>query len=69
MTHQVIRDTKYYLKGPQQGSGPDGTFQAGIKVKMLEERPAYSRVESENGIAAWVKTDDLKSLCVRSTRD
>jgi hypothetical protein len=62
MTHVVVRETPYYLTGPQQGRPPDGSFLRGTKVKMLQDGPAYSQVESEDGITAWVKTSDLEEL-------
>jgi hypothetical protein len=59
MTHVTVRDTYYYLDGPQQGRPPDGKFPEDTRVEMLDEKPAYSRVESEDGITAWVETADL----------
>jgi len=62
MTHVITRDTNYFLKRPQQGHRPDGTFAEGTKVKMLMKRNAYSKIESEDGIVAWVKTSDLEPI-------
>src|SRR3954465_15894078 len=34
-THVVLKDTPYYLTGPQQGSPSDGELKAGTRVRYL----------------------------------
>jgi hypothetical protein len=53
-THVIARDEPYYFTGPQQGRPPDGHFVAGTHVRILGDGGSYSRVESEDGITAWV---------------
>jgi len=59
-SHVIAAETEYYTTGPQQGRPPDGTFQAGTKVSVVENAGSYSIVESENGVRAYVATDSLK---------
>ena len=61
-THVVQSDTEYYTSGPQQGRPPDGTFKAGVKVRVIEEAGSYSRVESADGVQAYVAGGDLAPL-------
>ena len=60
ITHVITTESEYYTTGPQQGRPPDGTFQAGTKVSVVENAGSYSIVESENGVRAYVATDSLK---------
>jgi hypothetical protein len=61
-THVLARDEPYYLTGPQQGRPPEGTLKAGTRVKLVESAGTYSRVAAEDGTAAWVSSESLKSL-------
>ena len=53
-THVVMHDEPYYLTGPQQGRPPDGNLVAGTHVRILEDGGSYARVETEDGLTAWV---------------
>ena len=61
-THTIAVDTEYYLVGPQQAQPPDGTFKAGMKVKLVEEAGSYCVVESGDGVRAHVVVDAVKPL-------
>jgi NitT/TauT family transport system substrate-binding protein len=61
-THALTQDEPYYLTGPQQGRPPEGTFNAGTKVKLLESGGSYARVTAEDGTTAWVASGSLKPL-------
>ena len=59
-THTISLETEYYTTGPQQGRPPDGSFQIGMKIKIVEDAGSYSMVESEDGVRAYVATESLK---------
>jgi hypothetical protein len=61
-THELTSDAVYYLGGPMQGRPPDGTFEAGTRVNVLETMGGYSRVRSESGVTAWVAIGALRPL-------
>ena len=61
-THVLKADTPYYSSGPQQARSPDGTFQAGTKVVLIQDAGSYSEVETEDGITGYVATDVLKPI-------
>ncbi|MDB5269094.1 MAG: peptidase and in kexin sedolisin [Hymenobacter sp.] len=61
-THRLVRDVDYYSIGPQQASPPDGRLAAGTLVAMLEEHPAYSRVQAPEELDVFVASDALQPL-------
>ena len=61
-THELIEDAVYYIHGPQQAEPPNGTFEKGTKVILLQDAGSYSQVTSEDDVTAYVATDALKSL-------
>jgi hypothetical protein len=66
-THIVVRNTPYYLTGPEQGSPPDGELQRGTKVRYLEVTVgSYLWVHTENGIQCYVDGKDLTPINVAS---
>jgi len=58
----ICADTEYYTTGPQQGRPPDGKFSAGTKVKVIEKAGSYTLLRSENGVEAFVVSDDLTQI-------
>lgn len=62
LTHQVTTATEYYTSGPEQGSPPDGTFQAGTKVAVLQWAGSYAQVRTADGIEAYVASEALAPL-------
>jgi hypothetical protein len=60
--HLVATDTEYYLSGPQQARPPVGTLPAGTKVTLLEEAGSNCRIQTEDGIEAYVSTNSLQPL-------
>jgi hypothetical protein len=61
-THELTSDAVYYLGSPMQGRSPEGTFEAGTRVNVLETMGEYSRVKSESGVTAWVASGALKPV-------
>ncbi len=61
-THQISVPTEYYTGGPQQGRPPDGTFESGTKVRLMEAAGSYSLIESDSGIQAYVAADALVEI-------
>ena len=61
-THELIEDEVYYIVGPQQATPPDGTFEKGTKVILLQDSGSYSQVTSEADVTAFVATGSLKAL-------
>ncbi|MEM1294062.1 MAG: hypothetical protein AAGH89_01780 [Verrucomicrobiota bacterium] len=59
-SHVVKFPTEYYLGGPQQARPPDGTFEAGTEVNLLEDSGSYLLVESKGGVQAFVSTSALE---------
>jgi SH3-like domain-containing protein len=55
----VAESTAFYKYGPAQASGPDMQLFKGQPVTMLERHYGYSRVETVDGQAGYVPTDDL----------
>ena len=51
-THKVTEIAEYYKGGPQQAQPPDGKFQPGTKVNIVQDAGSYSLVTSEGGIEA-----------------
>lgn len=58
-THVVLRETEYYLSGPQQARPPDGTLAAGTRVTLLRDAGSYCLVRTDQGLEAYVATDVL----------
>ncbi len=52
----------YYLIGPQQAHPPEGSFPAGTRVRILSEHGSYIRVESADGITAYVDAGAVDPL-------
>ncbi len=50
----------YYKDGPQQDRGPDGEFPAGTAVRIIERAGSYVRVESADGVEAYIAADAIK---------
>jgi hypothetical protein len=61
-THVVPSETEYYLDGPEQARGPDGSLEAGTKVALLEEAGSYCQVRTEGGIEAYISRESLQPL-------
>jgi hypothetical protein len=61
-THELTEDEVYYIDGPQQQRPPDGTFEKGTKVILLQDSGSYSQVTSEADVTAYVATGALKPL-------
>ncbi len=61
-THTIVSTVEYYNDGPQQARPPDGKFEIGTRVNLIENAGSYSRVRSEDGIETFVATDALKKL-------
>lgn len=61
-THIITTDAEYYTTGPQQARPPDGTLEAGTKVKVVEEAGSYCRVETEDGVVGLVAGDVVKEV-------
>ena len=61
-THELTKDEVYYLGGPMQGRPPEGRFEAGTRVVVLERMDGYSRVRSAGGVTAWVANGGLRAL-------
>ena len=61
-THAIQREAEYYRNGPQQAQPPDGTFAAGTKVMLLEDRGSYSLVLSEGNVKAYVARASLVKI-------
>ena len=63
-THKIAGsgDVHYYLTGPQQARPPEGRFKPGTRVRLLRGAGSYPRVQSENGIIAYVATGALKNF-------
>ena len=62
VTHVISGEEVYYLDGPQQMRPPDGKFQAGTRVELVQDSGSYSMVVSEDGIRAYVSTGALKPI-------
>lgn len=60
LTHVVIKDTAYYVDGPQQARPEDGTLTVGTEVRLVESGSSYSLIDKP--VHAWVFTGDLRSL-------
>ena len=56
-THVITTDTAYYTTGPQQARPPDGTLEAGTKVRVIEDAGSYCRVETEDEVIGFVVVD------------
>ena len=61
-THAIVAETAYYRGGPQQAQPPDGRFEVGTQVKLIEEAGSYILVRSAEGITAYVAADSVKQL-------
>ncbi|HUG93217.1 MAG TPA: hypothetical protein VML55_20415 [Planctomycetaceae bacterium] len=60
-SHVAPQETAYFFGVPQDGQRPDGHFQAGEKMRLLEAGESWSLVRSVRGIKAYVATSDLKT--------
>lgn len=59
-TTPVIRyTTLYYRNGPQQAMPPDGTFEAGTPVEVIQGAGSYSLVRAQDGRQGYVSTDAI----------
>ena len=61
-THVIATDTVYYKGGPQQAQSPDGTFETGTIVTLIEEAGSYSLIRLADGLLAYVAADALKKI-------
>ena len=68
-THVIVTETEYYTTGPQQGRPPDGTFQAGTKVTLVEETGSYLLVNAKDGTQGYVAADALEQMKQNSTSE
>ncbi len=60
--HVLAADTEYYIDGPQQSRPPDGTMEAGMKVTVIEDAGSYCRVQTEDGIVAFIAADAVNKV-------
>jgi hypothetical protein len=58
----VLRETPYYIDGPQQSRPADGYFKAGTPLKLIKSTGSYVLVESSDGVQAYVSTRDTGLL-------
>ena len=57
----VIRyETVFYKIGPQQATPPDGKFEAGTRIEVIEEAGSYTLVRAEDGRQGYVASDAIK---------
>lgn len=62
-THLVVRKTPYYLTSPQQGLPPDGEWEPGTQVALLEEESgSFHLVRGKDGVQGFVQADDIQPL-------
>lgn len=61
-THVIVHDTVYYRVGPQQAFPPEGRFETGTRVEIIENAGSYTQVRSEDGREGYVSTDALQPL-------
>ncbi len=61
-THIVKFPAQYYTGGPQQARPPDGVFDSGTRVQLVEDAGSYWLVEAEDGTTAYVSTGSLESI-------
>lgn len=55
----ISHDTVYYEAGPQQAAPPDGTFEAGTPVEIIQEAGSYILVRAEDGRQGYVVSDAI----------
>jgi len=59
-TLPVIRhDTVFYKTGPQQAMPPDGNFEAGTRIEVIETAGSYTLVRAEDGRQGYVSADAI----------
>lgn len=64
-THEVVKDTSYYIDGPQQMRPPDGTLRAGTRVTPIQKAGSYVQVRfqgPESPIEAYVASEDIRPV-------
>ena len=62
-THRVTSNTPYYESGPQQGRPPEGSFEPGTEVALLNDSAgSYVMVEAKDGRKGWIPKDALELL-------
>jgi hypothetical protein len=59
--HYIVsaEDTAFYKNGPAQPNGPDMRLYKGQQITMLERHYGFSRVETVDGQAGYVPTEDI----------
>lgn len=63
LTHRLKRNEVFYRVGPQQDSGPSGTFAQGTQCALLgDEIGTYTRIRAEDGRIGYVAEDALEPL-------
>ena len=62
LTHVLTKDSPYYKATPAQAKPADGTLKSGTKLLLLTPSGSYSQVWAENGVKAYVATDNLKPI-------
>ena len=62
MTHVIKKTSEYYKGGPQQAQPPDGTFEVGTKVSLIDEAGSYSLVRAKDGTEAYVSSGSLDPI-------
>ncbi len=62
-THEVIAEQPYYYIGPEQAAPPEGTFAAGIKVKLCaHDRGPTCQVVDARGLRVTTAFGGLRPL-------
>lgn len=62
-THTVIKETPYYVQGPQQGTPPNGYFKVGTKLTVYASSiGGYLLVESTDGNKGYVTASDVEII-------
>lgn len=51
---------EFFKYGPAQSFGPDFMLKKGERVTMLNRDWGFSRVQTENGVAGYVATEDIE---------
>lgn len=59
LSHRINADTSYYKTSLQQGEPPNGEFQAGTLIEVVESDTSAAYVRSDDGKAGWVAIDAI----------
>lgn len=59
----ISYDTMFYKVGPQQAVPPDGKFEAGTRLEVIQEAGSYTLVRAEDGREGYVFSDAISQSC------